>query len=68
MIAPQQKEVIFGGVIISYSGSSAPVERITTPKNHRLTKDLMLAILSVEPALPPDITYRYIINQESAPR
>jgi hypothetical protein len=68
MIAPQQKDVIFGGVIISYSGSSAAVERITIPKNHRLTKDLVLCVLSVGDASSPDITYRYIINKASAPR
>lgn len=68
MIAPQQKDVISGGVIINYSGSSAAVERITTPKNHKLTKDLVLWILSIGEARPPDITYRYIISEESAPR
>lgn len=68
MIAPQQKDVIFGGVIISYSGSSAAVERITTPKNHKLTKDLVLWVLSVGHAQAPDISYRYIIDRENAPK
>lgn len=68
MIAPQQKDVIFGGVIISYSGSSAAVERITTPKNHKLTKDLVVRILSVGEVVPPNITYNYTIDQENAPK
>ncbi|XP_008190626.1 A disintegrin and metalloproteinase with thrombospondin motifs 9 isoform X2 [Tribolium castaneum] len=68
MIAPQQKDVIFAGIIISYSGSSAAIERITTPKNHKLTKDLVLGVLSVGHALAPDITYRYIIDRENAPK
>lgn len=68
MITPKKKDVIFGGVIISYSGSSAEVERITTPKNHKLTKDLVLRLLSVGEVVQPNITYRYTINQENAPK
>lgn len=68
VVSTQQKDVIFGAVLIKYSGSGATVERITTPKNHKLTKDLVLEVLSVGNSGPPDISYRYIINQENSPR
>lgn len=62
------KEVVFGDMTITYSGSEAVVEYIKTPKNRRLKKDLVLEVLSIGKLVPPDISYRYTIRRDSAPR
>ncbi|XP_018561715.1 A disintegrin and metalloproteinase with thrombospondin motifs 9 isoform X2 [Anoplophora glabripennis] len=62
-----ETDVIFGSLIIKYSGTNATVEWITTPKNHKLTKDLVLSVLSVGKLTAPHITYRYVINKDEAP-
>lgn len=62
------KEVPFGGMTITYSGSDEVAEYIKTPKNLRLAKDLVLEVLSVGRLLPPDIRYRYTIKSNEAPR
>lgn len=59
--------MVYGGLTISYSGSETHVERLITPKNRKLTKDLVLEVLTVS-GTPPDITYRYTINKEMAPK
>ncbi|KAJ8967041.1 hypothetical protein NQ314_003158, partial [Rhamnusium bicolor] len=63
-----ETDVVFGSLIIKYSGTNATVEWITTPKNHKLTKDLVLAVLSVGKLTPPLISYRYVISKDEAPR
>ncbi|XP_044763903.1 A disintegrin and metalloproteinase with thrombospondin motifs 9 isoform X2 [Coccinella septempunctata] len=68
VVTPQEKEIPFGGTIISYSGSGSRIETITTPKNDILSKPLILEILTTNTINPPDVTYRYIINKENAPR
>ncbi|KAK9886442.1 hypothetical protein WA026_016725 [Henosepilachna vigintioctopunctata] len=68
VITEQQKDIIFGGSVIKYSGSKSLVERITTAKNEILTKDLILNILTIDSrSPPPDVTYRYIISKANAP-
>lgn len=62
------KDVFFGGLTIKYSGSEDIVETLTTVRNHKLTKDLILEVLSVGTARPPDITYRYTISKDVAPK
>ncbi|XP_045465321.1 A disintegrin and metalloproteinase with thrombospondin motifs 9 isoform X2 [Harmonia axyridis] len=68
VVTPRGKEIPFGGTIISYSGSGSRIEKITTPKNDILSKPLVLEILTTNTINPPDVTYRYIINKQNAPR
>ncbi|KAJ8921175.1 hypothetical protein NQ315_013647 [Exocentrus adspersus] len=63
-----ESDVVFGSVIIKYSGTNATMESITTPKNHKLTRDLILAVLSVGKLTPPNIVFRYVIDKDQAPR
>ncbi|XP_030747517.1 A disintegrin and metalloproteinase with thrombospondin motifs 9 isoform X2 [Sitophilus oryzae] len=67
MLMIQEMEVEYGQTIIKYSGSSALVERITTLRNQKLHKDLVVEVLSIKNLSPPDITYRYLISKEAAP-
>lgn len=67
-ISTYAKDVFYGGLTIKYSGSEKITESVTTAKNRKLTKDLILEVLSVDSARPPDITYRYVINKSQAPR
>lgn len=60
--------IVFGNVEISYSGSGTSVEWIRSPKNKRLSKDVILSVLSVGKLTPPNINYRYLIDKEKAPR
>ncbi|KAF5279337.1 hypothetical protein FQR65_LT15410 [Abscondita terminalis] len=62
------KDVIYAGMTISYSGSEKVIEFIKTPPNRKLTKDLVLEVLSVGRLLPPDINYRYMIKNDRAPK
>ncbi|KAJ8950763.1 hypothetical protein NQ318_011256 [Aromia moschata] len=62
-----ETDIVFGSLIIKYSGTNATPEWITTPKNHKLTKDLWLEVLSVGNLTSPRITYKYIINRDQAP-
>lgn len=58
----------FGEVEITYSGSSSPLEWITSPKYQKLPGDLILEVLTGGKMSPPNIHYRYIISKEDAPR
>lgn len=62
------KDVVYAGTTIKYSGSENVVEKISTPKHQKLTADLVLEVLSVGLLLPPDISYRYIIEKINAPK
>ncbi|KAG5867323.1 hypothetical protein JTB14_008248 [Gonioctena quinquepunctata] len=61
-------EVEFGNIVLKYSGSNATIEWITSPKNRKLPKDLVLSVLSVGSLSPPDIRYKYVIDVKEAPR
>lgn len=62
------KDIHFGGVKITYSGSEVDVENITSPKNTKISKDLIVEVLSVGKVRPPNITYKYTIQKDRAPR
>ncbi|KAJ8984117.1 hypothetical protein NQ317_017326 [Molorchus minor] len=66
-VATHITDIVFGSLILTYSGTNNSVERITTPKNHKLTKDLVVAVLSVGKLTPPHISYRYVIRKDEAP-
>lgn len=68
MANTNEEDVVFGSLIIKYSGANASIERITTPKNHKLTKDLVVEVLCVGNITPPDISYRYLISRDDAPK
>lgn len=68
MVSTFAKEVFYGGLLVKYSGSEEPIETISTPKNKKLAKDLIISVLSVGAAMPPDIYYRYIVSREATPR
>lgn len=59
--------IVFGNVEITYSGSGETMEWIRSPKYKRLSKDLVLEVLSVGQLTPPNIHYRYLIEKEKAP-
>lgn len=59
--------ILFGNVEIIYSGSGTALEWIRSPKNKKLSKDLVLGVLSVGKLTPPNIQYRYLIEKEKAP-
>lgn len=62
-----KRDLVYGGLTITYSGSHSRIERITTPKNRKLSRDLVLEVLAAT-GTPPDIRYRYTINKEMAPK
>lgn len=68
MLMTQEMEVEYGPVIIKYSGSNAQTEWISTLKTKKLHKDLVVEVLSIKNLSPPDITYRYVISTEAAPK
>lgn len=68
MANTNEEDLVFGSLIIKYSGANASVERITTPKTHKLTKDLVVEVLCVGNITPPDINYIYVISHDEAPK
>lgn len=62
------KDVFYAGLTVKYSGSNQTIEKLTTTKNRKLTKDLVLEVLSVGSARSPNISYRYVIDKDVAPR
>ncbi|XP_060533240.1 A disintegrin and metalloproteinase with thrombospondin motifs 9 isoform X2 [Cylas formicarius] len=68
MLNMQETDVKFDQLTIKYSGVSSETEWITTPKNQKLSKDLIVEVLSVGGLSPPDILYRYVIGKDAAPR
>ncbi|KRT81997.1 hypothetical protein AMK59_4945, partial [Oryctes borbonicus] len=67
IISSWKHDLVYGGLTLAYSGSEIQIERLTTPKNRKLKKDLVLEVLSVT-SMPPDIRYRYTINKDMAPK
>lgn len=61
VVSPFPKDIIYSGMNINYSGSNASIETVTTPKNEKLLKDLVVQLLSVCKTTP-DVTYRYTIG------
>ncbi|KAF7271026.1 hypothetical protein GWI33_016056 [Rhynchophorus ferrugineus] len=68
MLMTQEIDVQFGPTIIRYSGSSAIRERITTMRNQKLYRVLIVEVLSIARLSPPDITFRYVTSEDMAPR
>ncbi|XP_017769222.1 PREDICTED: A disintegrin and metalloproteinase with thrombospondin motifs 20 isoform X2 [Nicrophorus vespilloides] len=68
VISVSSKELGYGGLTIFYSGSKENVESLRTERNFKLTKDLLLDVLSVGNVRPPDIQYRYTISSKNAPK
>lgn len=67
VISSWKRDLVYGGITLSYSGSVTQIERLVTPKNRKLAKDLVVEVLTVA-GQPPDITYRYTINKDMAPK
>lgn len=67
-IVVYEKDIDYGGMTIKYNGSERSIVKLSTPKTKRLTKDLIIEVLSVGDAGPPDITYRYTVVKDKSPR
>ncbi|XP_046400011.1 A disintegrin and metalloproteinase with thrombospondin motifs 9-like isoform X2 [Ischnura elegans] len=58
-ISTSVKLLDYGGTAISYNGGDTMVERINITRP--LTKDLIVMVLTVNKAYPPNVHYRYIV-------
>lgn len=52
---------------LRYSGIENEIQSITSPKNRKLERDLILQVLTVNKT-SPNINYKYTISKEHAPR
>ncbi|CAH0548960.1 unnamed protein product, partial [Brassicogethes aeneus] len=68
LVMKDQQDLFFGGIIINYTGSDVAIEKITSPRQRKLEKDLLIEVLAVGHVTPANISYSYYINSDSAPR